>query len=123
MNLIDIARPVPDPTGEGRMGFEVDAGTLYPRAVDDLKECVEYCQAPVEGSPLLTYYRQARLLNDSAWEVAMGPKPEGDGFERQTRATVLELARLWFTELLHESIGHVPMYLRIVKDTQHDWSL
>lgn len=41
----------------------------------------------------------------------------------QMRAQALEIARLWFTELLHESVGYKPMRLRIKADKNRTFRL
>lgn len=121
MNLIEIARRVDDPTGDGREGFEVTTDDLYPSAIDDLREALQYDVEPKPG-PLLNYYRAAKTLPDEAWEYAQKPRTGMPEEARRLRATVLELARLWFTELVHETVEHRPMYLRIRKGAQ-DWRL
>lgn len=121
MNLVGIARRVDDPTGNGREGFEVVTDELYPAAIEDLREAVQYGVEPKPG-PLLNYYRAALALPDEAWECAIMTKAGLAEDKRRLRATVLEVARLWFTELVHETVDHRPMYLRIRKGSV-DWSL
>lgn len=100
--------------------FEVEPSEIYPAAVTDLLLALEEGRA-VAGA-LAMYKAQARQVDTETWELAMLPRDSVTSpVAVAARATALELARLWFTETLHQSIDHVSMELCILKNA--DWRL
>jgi len=131
MNTLKIAEVEQRPQDSNVKWFCVAPSALYLTALTDLRVAAQE-NRPFRGI-LLTYLRQAQRLPEEAWELAQKPAsdfwlmeaPLQDHIENERkvelRAQVLELARLWFTEHLHVSIGHIPMGLHILDD--QDWSL
>lgn len=70
------------------------------------------------------YLGRAMMVPQGAWEMALQPVSEEMSQEnREARAEALEVARLWFTELLHMSVDYRPMSLRITKDEGNTYRL
>jgi hypothetical protein len=118
MNVQKMVRDLENPE-LGRTGFEIVPDDLYPQTIQFIVDTLKK-QAGV-GEGLRQLYNRAALLPKTAWAVALKP---GAGFSpnlRKVRAEALTIARLWFTEMLHASIGHTPMHLRITKDEK--WRL
>lgn len=108
------------PQRGGAVRFVVKPGQMYPAAVADLQDAVE-SKRSVEGTLLKMYLETAARLPDRAWDVALVPRAQVRNGDVEMRRGVLELARMWFTELLHRSVDNVPMELKILKDV--DWRL
>lgn len=99
--------------------FEVQPSEMYPAALADLQDAIRENRAV--GSALSIYQGQARGLGQEAWELALVPRDQVTSRAAITsRAQALELARLWFTEHLHQSIDSA-LELRILK--ADDWRL
>jgi hypothetical protein len=69
-----------------------------------------------DRSPIVRMYLpKAMTLPKDAWEAALAPASDAMASEqREARAEALELARMWFTELLHVSIEYKPMSIQIL---------
>jgi hypothetical protein len=104
---------------DDRQWFEVDPNEMYPRALAELQDAVKQRMPP--SGALLLYYSAATGLNDDAWRYAYLPLDKCPDYARPYRAAALELARLWYTEKLHRTIGSAPMGLRILRDRR--WKL
>ncbi len=105
--------------------FEVVLDRMYPAVIDHIKECLN-SGAKGDGVIRDQYYPQARNLPAEAWGLALTPFQEAVNLpdaQRQQRNKALELARLWFTELLHRSIGGdgTPLHLVLLPDRK--WRL
>ncbi len=108
------------PLGPGARRFEVKPSEMYPAAIADLRATLESGRA-VSGA-LAMYKGKAQSVDVEAWGLALLPRGDvTSSVAIRARAVALELARLWFTESLHQSIDHAPMELRILKDG--DWRL
>ena len=133
-----IAKKQPSPNPDVH-AYEVNPANLYP-------EMLEYISAaltsPVEDavkglntagkSAIRTYYSRANLLPPKAWEIATYTRQQlthTNVAQRIARAwpidvqvlltmrrQALETSRLWFTELLHESLAHRSLTIHITKD-------
>lgn len=124
-----------------RNWFNVDPATMYPAMI-------EFVQAQLaegkQGDGIIRsqYYPAAQALPAEAWALALMPRDEVTRkADIEARANALEIARLWFTELLHRALrwqaagmadgkfwhteppaeAAVPLGLRIVKDER--WRL
>ena len=87
-----------------RNWFVIDPGEMYPAMV-------EFIQAQItegkQGDGIIRsqYYPAAQALPAEAWQLALIPRQEvARKADIEARATALEIARLWFTELLHRAL-------------------
>lgn len=115
-----------EPTQEREHNFEISSADLFPAAIDEILETIkeggEKAREIVRGNRLdktpvfSQYLPRALRLPAGAWEMAK-QEPTTDMTEETLaiRAEALEVARLWFTELLHSAVHNEPMRLRIVK--------
>jgi hypothetical protein len=121
MNVLSIAIALEGTPGDYAT-FEVQPDDLYPASLVDMKG------AAGRADQLSSALRQIilpvhDLLTDEHIAIALTPKAEiiaGDDSAQvegdlSMRYKLLEAARLWFTEKLHQSINHAPMRLRILK--------
>lgn len=125
LNVSEIAAPV-EFGEDGRVAFEVLPAQMYQPALADMKAA-----APQAGQLSTALQRSILpvrdLLTDENIATALTPKSEimaGDDAVQIaqaliTRATLLEAARLWFTEKLHQAVNHAPMSLRILKNDNY----
>jgi hypothetical protein len=103
MKIFDIATVDPTRDEPGRNWYTVAPGDLYPAAI-------EYIQGQLaagnQGDGIIRnrYYQDAAALPAAAWQLALTPHDEVEAEDALTRATALEIARLWFTELLHRAL-------------------
>jgi len=69
-----------------------------------------------DRSPIVRMYLPKALsLPEDAWESALSSASDDMPAEqRSARAEALEVARAWFTELLHVSIEYKPMSIQIL---------
>lgn len=97
--------------------FEIEPGVLYPAAVEHIKECLAQ---NIRGDGVIkdVYFPQAQALPAEAFALALTPRGDVDAGDLETRAQALELARVWFTEMLHRAVGGdgTQMRLHILKD-------
>lgn len=103
---------------DGRVGFVVNPDALYRAAIEHIRQRLDLQARP--GGYLGQLFDMVQELPDVAFEWAL--RPLSDDFtpeEREMRAAVLELARKWFTEVLHQAIGQEPMGLHILKDERY----
>lgn len=120
LNVLAIAKPEPR-ENETRPWFVVEPGELYPAALAHVALVVKNGARPPD--PLGLLFDQARQLPTNALtELALIPFSEVGNSQktRTARATALEIARLWFTELLQTTVGG-PIGLHILKN--EDWKL
>ena len=111
LDVFKIAKQVE--RDDDRVGFEVEPREMYPEAIAHV---VEATGGPRPGGVLGTYWDRAKQLPPAAWELALRTRDECDAEQLAARAEALEIARLWFTEMLHAAINHKPMGLHILKD-------
>lgn len=100
----------------GRACFAVARDKMYPAMLDYMQERITaYPRWQTPHGSLAQYYTQARTLPAEAYQLALDSDgPGGLTDEQQAlRRTALEGARLWFTQLLHLSVGLRPMVLRL----------
>jgi len=105
--------------------FEVVLDQMYPAMLGHIQECLTN-GAKGDGVIRDQYYPQAQAMPAEAWELALTPFTEAVGLpdaKQKQRNKALELARLWFTELLHRSIGGdgTPLHLVLLPDRK--WRL
>lgn len=112
MNVMEIARP--EERADGRLGFVVEPGEMYPAAIAHICQRLEVQARP--GGTLTVLYDQASQLPAEAWEWALRPLAACPDGARGARAEALEIARLWFTETLHQAVSQQAIGLHILKD-------
>lgn len=100
--------------GEGEPPFNV--------SIQDLSNPEKFRTAPCPIHHM--YVTRALNMSGRAFELALEPLSDdmtmGDA---KLRADALELARLWFTELLHRAIHHRPMAIRIARSENDHFRL
>ena len=107
LDVFAIAKKV-EPTQAGYdLRFEIDPDKLYPAALAHVAEAIDRARPP---EPLGQLWDAGRLVGAQAFADAVTGKP-GD----RARAAALEVARLWFTELLHQAVGGAAMNVHILK--------
>ena len=105
----------------GTTWYAVDPATMYPAMLDYIQGQVEQENRP-GPSYLVGLYDWAKRLPGEAWAWARIPRQEVEGVEVVgLRATALEIARLWFTELLHASSSTAKIGVHILADDR--WRL
>jgi hypothetical protein len=120
-------------TPEERAGFSrpyyaVDPGEFYPATVAAIKAQLETGKTPpryiqaggeIRQNPLVELYQRATKVPEQSWDHALEP---GDNYPPKARANrreALEVARLWFTETLHQQLDYAPLGLHILKDERY----
>lgn len=86
--------------------FAVDPDALYPATLAHVAGALEH---PRPAEPLGQLWDRGKKVGAKAFADAPAGKP-GD----PARAEALEVARLWFTEMLHQAVGR-PLGLHIAK--------
>ena len=103
LNVFEIAVRV-DPTNEGfENRFDIDPAKMYPATIAHIVGVLEK-QAMPDGA-LQQEYPKAAALPAAAWEAALVSKDECTPEEIGVRAEALQIARRWFTEMLHRAVG------------------
>jgi hypothetical protein len=108
---------------DDRVAFEIGPGVLYPEAIADIRALLASGYLPQAKTKagmdaLMILHTQAKRVPAEAWDMALSAEPPLP--ERgEIRAMALELARLWFTEKLHQAVDYKPMALRILKDERY----
>lgn len=123
-----------------RNWFIANPAELYPAAIAHIQDRLA-AGDPGDGIIRSQYYPAAAVLPPRAWELALTPRAEVSAKDIELRAQALEIARRWFTELLHRALrwkaagvespvlwateppqpAAAPLGLRIEKD--EDWRL
>lgn len=125
MNVLNIALAVEVTPGD-RAAFEAQPSELYPASLADMQAAVP--QAGQLSTALQRIILPVReLLTDENVALALTPKADVTAWNDTAeisraliaRASLLEAARLWFTEKLHQAVNHAPMALRILKDERY----
>ena len=89
--------------------FVVDQDTMYPATILYILENIRLGKK--HDGVVEKYLDHAKLLDERAWELALGPPNQAEPDERDKRAEALEIARLVFTELLHRTCSNsIQMY-------------
>lgn len=127
----------PGTMSDGSPGLEIDTAAAYPAAIADVRQWagrkIEVADAweflvargmdakdainaaaAVANALQLSADAAGRLPAD-AFDLALKPLADINPARRTDRAAALEVARLWFTELLHASQGGGPMAIRWIK--------
>ena len=113
-NVMDYAKPTEADPGSDRITFIVDPNEMYPAMIAFLKERLDQ---PAPTGYFRVLFAILTNIPDEIFAAALKPLDELDNEEaRVLRASVLEVARKAFTEMLHLAIGQQPMHLRILKN-------
>lgn len=107
LNVFAAAR-IGETTEDGYVQVEVDPADMYPATIAHIRSRIASSSVP-DGA-LKQEYDAAKLVPESAWDMALVPDAGNPD-----RAAALEIARRWFTEVLHQAVG-APMRLRITRD-------
>lgn len=122
LDLEEVAQKIEVPQAQLDMGivhgFEITPSVAYPRMIEYIRNVLSgYEYVPANYFNLKN---MAAQVTDAGWKFALSSanidlSVLNDG-ERSQRAQALEIARLWLTELLHQSVGQQGMYLHIAAD-------
>lgn len=126
-----------------RVTYQVQPRVVYPMMVAYIRQALGETPAdvthglrPKTVSAIRPLLQQAKALPPEAWELALVPRADVEAANLITRlrnrwpdketalsvrGQALEIARLWFTELLHERVGYMPLRVHITKDER--WRL
>lgn len=114
---------------DGDEVFVVDPDIMYPAMLPHVQDALGRARP---NSALGLYWSAGKRLNltDADFGLAAFPYSEladaddgADDAARWRRDAVLELCRLWFTELLHVNINQAGMNLFIRKHDDNSWQL
>jgi hypothetical protein len=87
-----------------RNWYTTNPNALYPAAIEYIQDQLDK-ERYGDGVIRSQYYPTAAALPAKAWSLAMIPRDEvTETTEVELRAQALELARVWFTELLHRAL-------------------
>lgn len=129
LNVFDIAHPE-DRSGDRLLAelpegapelpnqytwFAVQPAELYPATLAHIQKVLEGQRPP---DPLGMYFDAARRLAPAAWAAAELERAACPVDLLAVRAEALEIARLWFTEMLHQAAAG-PIGLHILKDERY----
>jgi hypothetical protein len=120
---LSIAKLVPENKDTEVMWFEVAPSDLYPGMVEHLKPIKDKKIFPQGQTPLSAYYAVLIGLPDDVFTLIDMAAEDTPTDRLRERAAILEISRLWFTEMLHYQLGSVPMGLRILKDDKYRLAL
>ena len=129
MNPESIAQT--EKRADGYVGYVVDPAVLYPRMAEHIPLALKNEKPPESGNALLIYWTAAKRIPAEDWRLISLATRDTLKLERGRRAAVLEICRLWFTELLHQAVvkkqggflsrfrSPKPMALRITKNPDY----
>jgi hypothetical protein len=120
-------------TVEEREGYDreyvaVAPKDLYSKTVAHIKAVLKEGKAParyidvggeIRQNPLVELYGRAVRVPEQSWDHALEPGDNYPPKARTNRAEALEVARLWFKEVLHQQIDYKPLGLHITKDERY----
>ena len=115
LDVLKISR-LGEVTADGYQRIDVDPADLYPSTIAHIVDVLK-SGASVSG-PLASELAAARDLPDQAWADALIARRDFDDsqtLEIDQRRQALEIARRWYTEMLHQAIGR-PISIRITKN-------
>ena len=113
---------------EDRTFYAVDPAKVYPKTIAEIKRVLEQEELPpryiqsggeIRDNPLLRLFRMAKEVPVQAWDHALEPGDTYPPKAREQRRKALELARLWFTEVLHQETDYAPMGVHVLKDERY----
>lgn len=90
---------------DGNVWFEVDPDQLYPMMAKHLAEVKRTGSTPQGSNVLQSYFGALMALPDDVFECALLPVADVAQEQWKARNDALELCRLWFTEVLHGTVG------------------
>ena len=116
LNVLELAK-VGELTDDGYVSVRVEPHKIYPPTIAHIMGVLESASPP-DGA-LRQEYDAALALPDEAWDYALAGAETADiDNARELRAQALEIARRWFTEMLHRAVG-APMHLHILRDERY----
>lgn len=118
LDVLKISR-LGEVNADGYQLVAVDPADLYPAAIAHVVEVMK-SGASVSG-PLAIELAAARALPDDAWANALIARSDFDDsqtLEIDQRRQALEIARRWYTEMLHQAIG-APISIRITRNLDY----
>lgn len=126
MNTLELLRHAKMQSADSKWDYFIASEVLYPGMIakirDVLNDGPELARAKLraEGladTPILRQYLpRAERIPADIWNLALEePHTHQTQETLDLRKEVLEVARLWFTELLHKAHNYNPLSLRILK--------
>lgn len=110
-----------DRTDKGCIWFAVNPDRMFPAILSHIERAMKRGRSwatrglePRSAMAVGTLLASALALPPNSWGLAR-KLPEEVGADRMHRARALEVARLWFTELLHAEIGYRKLGVHILK--------
>lgn len=100
---------------DGRPWCVADPDQVYPATIAHIRAVLAGLAQP--GPTVAQYVARARQLPPEAWDLALAPRERfepDDARALAIRGEALEVARQWFTEALHVSVGYGPMALKLL---------
>lgn len=113
LDVFAIAKAEERPEAD-RAWFALNPGELYPATLGHVRQVLE---GPRPAEPLGQLYDRARALPVEIL-TAVAETPSKAAYSNALvlqRAEALEVARLWFTEMLQQAVGG-PIGVHILKD-------
>ena len=111
-----------------RTYYAVDPAKVYPATVKEIVRRLDeedvparYVQAggEIRDNPLLRLFGRAKEIPPQAWDHALESRENYPAKAREARGKALEIARLWFTEVLHQENDYAPLGVHILKDERY----
>jgi hypothetical protein len=105
--------------------YEVVPKKVYPATIKEITRRLALEEPParfvqaggeIRDNPLRDLFIRAGALPPQAWDHALAARENFPPRAREARAEALEIARLWFTEVLHQQIDYAPLGVHILKD-------
>lgn len=92
---------------DGATWYQLEPGRVYPAILRHIEEALDREAVAPDGA-LAPLWSAAGRLPREAWQWARIPKHKCPAEYAPFRAQALEIARLWFTELLHREHSGIP---------------
>lgn len=102
---------------ERRTWYVIEPKVLYPKMVAYIQDALVNKRHQSEGTKF--YYRQAKRLPVEGWIYALEDRSECPEEYLSVRRQALEIARLWFTQLLWDEVGKQPIGIHILEDKKY----
>ena len=98
--------------------FDAEPSIIYPAAILELSRLLTHPEQRTNTESERFYLGKAAHLPNRAWTFVETDVSELKGDELVLRAKVLEIARLYFTAMLHQQHGSA-IHLHILKDPKY----
>ena len=118
LNVFDVSTRNPE-REDGYVSYDINPDTMFPTTVTHIQDALTFARP---DSALGRLWDKAKERDEDAWTWALAPRGDVAGeHARSERDLALEIARLWFTEMLHQATG-APIRVHILKGSGN-WRL